>query len=182
MEFIVIAARLKRSEKFWRKKPNLIFNKTSKIIMGFKLAQIIFLHNCIIFEEWNNNSSNEIPLEQNNESKLKKHERLIIISAYMLNNINKNKLSKSKIFKFSNVTVISYSWATSHVIQSKIETRFEANFKIDIILIHQRIFIKQYQYNGICKNYDIYQKSRQTRRVFSSIMLKTFATRRVCLS
>ena len=38
-----------------------------------------------------------MPLKQNNESKLKKHERLIIISASMLNSINKNKLSKSKL-------------------------------------------------------------------------------------
>ena len=120
-----------------------------------------------------------MPLEQNNESKLKKHERLTIISASMLNSINKNMVSKSTvIFKISNVTIISYSGAISHVIQSKIETRFEANFRVDIILMHQVIFVKHYQYSEICKNYDICQISRQTRRVFfSSIMLKTFSTR-----
>ena len=113
-----------------------------------------------------------MPLKQNNESKLKKHERLIIISASMLNSINKNKLSKSTvIFKTSNVTIISYSGAISHVIQSKIE----ANFKVDIILIHQGIFVKHYQYSEICKNYNICQKSCQTRRVFfRALCLKRF--------
>ena len=117
-----------------------------------------------------------MPLKQNNESKLKKHERLIIISASMLNSINKNKLSKSTvIFKTSNVTITSYSGAISHVIQSKIETRFEANFKVDIILIYQGIFVKCYQYSEICKSYDICQESCQTRRVFfRTLCLKRF--------